>query len=31
MFHAQLIERADRLFAAHLARVSAARKKGKGK
>jgi hypothetical protein len=30
-FYAQLIDRADRLFAAHLAKVSAARKKGKGK
>lgn len=30
-FYTQLIERADRLFAAHLARTSAARKKGKGK
>ena len=31
VFYAQLIDRADRLFAAHLARISAARKKGKGK
>jgi hypothetical protein len=30
-FYAQLIDRADRLFAAHLARINAARKKGKGK
>ena len=30
-FYAQLIDRADRLFAAHLARTAAARKKGKGK
>jgi hypothetical protein len=30
-FYARLIERADRLFAAHLAVISAARKKGKGK
>jgi hypothetical protein len=30
-FYAQLIDRADRLFAAHLARLGAARKKGKGK
>jgi hypothetical protein len=31
-FYAQLIERADRLFAAHLAKLDAARKKkGKGK
>jgi hypothetical protein len=30
-FYAQLIDRADRLFAAHLARISAAKKKGKGK
>ena len=31
-FYAQLIARADRLFAAHLARISAARnKKGRGK
>ena len=30
-FYAQLIDRADRVFAAHLAKVSAARKKGKGK
>ena len=30
-FYAQLIARADRLFAAHLAKVSAARQKGKDK
>ena len=31
-FYAQLIERADRLFAAHLARLSASKKKkGRGK
>ena len=30
-FYAQLIDRADRLFAAHLARVKAAKKKGTGK
>ncbi len=30
-FYKQLIDRADRLFAAHLARISAAGKKGKGK
>ena len=30
-FYAQLIDRADRLFAAHLAKLSAARRKGKGK
>lgn len=30
-FYAGLIARADRLFAAHLARQSATRKKGKGK
>ena len=30
-FYAQLIDRADRLFAAHLAKISAARKKGEGK
>jgi len=30
-FYAQLIDRADRLFAAHLAKISAAVKKGKGK
>jgi hypothetical protein len=30
-FYAQLIDRADKLFAAHLAKTSAARKKGKGK
>ena len=29
-FYAQLIDRADRLFAAHLAKISAAGKKGKG-
>lgn len=29
-FYAQLIERADRLFAAHLARIRAAKKKGMG-
>ena len=30
-FYSQLIDRADRLFAAHLAKISAARKKGEGK
>jgi hypothetical protein len=30
-FYTQLIARADRLFAAHFAKISAARKKGKGK
>jgi hypothetical protein len=30
-FYAQLIDRADRLFAAHLAKIAAGRKKGKGK
>jgi hypothetical protein len=30
-FYAQLIDRADRLFAAHLAELGATRKKGKGK
>jgi hypothetical protein len=30
-FYAQLIDRADRLFAAHLANIKAAKKKGKGK
>ena len=30
-FYTQLIDRADRLFAAHLARSAAAKKKGKGK
>jgi hypothetical protein len=30
-FYTQLIDRADKLFAAHLAKLSAARKKGKGK
>lgn len=29
-FYTQLIDRADRLFAAHLAKLSAARNKGKG-
>ena len=31
LFYAHLIDRADRLFAAHLAKISAAQKKGKGK
>jgi hypothetical protein len=30
-FYAHLIHRADRLFAAHLAKLGAAKKKGKGK
>ncbi len=30
-FYAQLISRADKLFAAHLAKLGAAKKKGKGK
>ena len=31
VFYAQLIDRADRLFAEHLAKLAVARKKGKGK
>ena len=30
-FYSQLIDRADRLFAAHLGRINAAKQKGKGK
>jgi hypothetical protein len=30
-FYSRFIERADRLFAAHVAGISAARKKGKGR
>ena len=30
-FYARLIDRADRLFAAHLARINQARKKGRGR